>query len=122
MKSIRVFLLLILCISLNAAALSAFEATDTSSQLKQQEDFGPLQIAIADLQDSINLINEGNKKTAVVILKSATSQLRKIKELTPRMVKGMSARLKKAMAAVKKGNNSAALSEINHVLSELQTL
>ena len=122
MKFLRNLLLLTLCISMNVVSFAAAEVTDTSNQLNQQDEFGPLQIAIADLQDSINLINEGNKKTAITILKSASGQLRKIKELTPRMVKGMGSRLKKAIAAVKKGDNSTALSEVNHVLSELQTL
>ena len=122
MKFSKCILSFILCISLNAAVFSVYGAANAPSQLNQQDEFGPLQIAIADLQDSIDLINEGNKKTAVTILKSASGQLRKIKELTPRMVKGMGARLKKAIAAVKKDDNSTALSEVNHVLSELQTL
>ena len=111
--------------SSNLAAISeckTITTTGSTQTLSQTEDFGPLQIAILDLQDVINLISEGNKKTAVVILKSAIGQLRKIKELTPRMVKGMGARLKKAIKAVKSGDNSTALSEINHVLSKLQTL
>ena len=111
--------------SSNLAAISeckTITTTGSTQTLSQTEDFGPLQIAILDLQDVINLISEGNKKTAVVILKSAIGQLRKIKELTPRMVKGMGARLKKAIKAVKSGDNSTAISEINHVISELQTL
>jgi hypothetical protein len=125
MRILKYFLPVLLCLSLNTAAFSACQASGASSnlnQLAEQEEFGPLQIAIADLQEVVNLINEGNKKTAIVILKSARGQLRKINELTPRMVKGMTARLNKAISAVKKGDNATALSEVNHVLSELQTL
>lgn len=97
-------------------------AADTSSQTLAQEEFGPLQMAIADLESIQGLLDNGDKKTAIVILKSAKSQLRKIKELSPRQVKGMGARLNKAIKAVKTGNNASAMSEVNHVLGELRSL
>lgn len=123
MKFFKCLLLLVLCLSLNLAAFSACQTSEaTLNQLDQQEEFGPLQIAIADLQSIEGLLEEGDKRTAAVILKSAIGQLRKIDELTPRMVKGMSARLKKAIRAVKSGDNEAALSEVNHVLDELLSL
>ncbi len=116
-------LLLVLSLFL-ANSVSACNSTNTSTQsnLSSQEEFGPLQIVIADLTDSINLINEGNKKTAITILKSAKNELRNVSEITSRMKKGMGQRLQKAINAVKKGDNTTALDEINHVLSELQAL
>lgn len=116
------FALIFSSVNLGANATCNSVSSDVQAQVGSDTEFGPLQIAIQDLTDSINLINEGNKKTAITILKSAKSQLRKIKELTPRMVKGMGARLDKAIKAVKSGKNSTALDEINHVLSELQAL
>lgn len=115
------FALILSSINLGANASCNSVSSDTQTQVNDTE-FGPLQIAIQDLTDSINLISDGDKKTAATILKSAKSQLRKIKELPSRMVKGMGARLDKAIKAVKKGDNSTALSEINHVLDELQAL
>ncbi|MBI2996361.1 MAG: hypothetical protein HYY52_06615 [Candidatus Melainabacteria bacterium] len=93
-----------------------------SQALEQTEEFGPLQMAIADLESIQDLLDQGKNKTAITILKSAIGQLRKIKGLTPRQVKGMGARLKKAIKAIKAGNNTSALSEVNHVLGELGTL
>ena len=105
-------------IKVNAAS------NNVSSDLQAQSDdeFGPLQIAISDLESISGLLDEGNKKVAVDITKSAKGQLRKISQLSKRMVKGMSARLDKAVKSIKKGDFSGALDEINHVLDELRSL
>jgi len=124
------FVSILLCLlfffsSTNLAAISECTTTSTTSSnqtLAQTEEFGPLQIAIADLESIQGILDEGNKKLAVTIIKSATGQLRKISQLSKVMVKGMTKRLKKAIAAVKRGDNSTALAEVNHVLSELQSL
>lgn len=102
------------------ATCSSSSSSDVQAQVGDDTEFGPLQIAIADLESISGLLDDGDKKTAVSIVKSAKGQLRKISQLNKRMVKGMGARLDKAIKAIKKGDNSTALSEINHVLSELQ--
>ena len=120
-KKIIIFILAFSLWNLSIPTSAHSEGSTNNSAQTTDEEFGPLQIVIQDLQDSINLINEEDKKTALTILKSAIKELREIDELTPMMVKGMGARLKKAIRAVKKGDNAIALSEINHVLSELQS-
>lgn len=123
----KVILALVLALILGSVLKNVYAAcssvsTSTSSSLSSQEELSPLQIVIADLQDIVGLINGGDKKTAVKILKSAKNELRSVSEINSRMKKGMGARLQKAINAVKKGDNTTALDEVNHVLSELQSL
>ncbi len=82
----------------------------------------PLEMAINDLESIEELLDNGDKKTAIIITKSAKGQLRKIAELKKQMVKGMSARLDKAIAFIKKSDFTNALDQIEHVLDELDAI
>ena len=123
MKAVYIFLIALFCIFMNLP-LSSANCTTNKNQIfgeprSQEEEFGPLQIAIADLTDALNSLEEGNKKLAVVLVKSAKGQLRKISQLNKTMVKGMTARLNKAISAIKRNDFDTAISEMTHVRDEL---
>jgi hypothetical protein len=86
MKSLKELFAISLCLTmlfnLSASLITFAECSQnhTVAQVGDEEEFGPLQIFTQDLLDVFDLIDEGNKKTALTILKSAKNEIRKIKE------------------------------------------
>lgn len=115
MKFLKYLLLLLLCLGLNTAA---FSACQTSHTLNQSE-LSPLEILILDIRDAKNLIEEGNNKTAIVILKSANKNVRKVNEFDSATKKITAKRIKKGIALLKQNKNDEALALLQTGIDEL---
>ncbi len=105
MKFLKYLLLLLLCFSLNTAAFSACQ----NSHALNQTELSPLEILILDIRDAKNLIEDGNNKTAIVILKSANKNVRKVSEFDGETKKITSKRIKKGIGLLKQNKNDEAL-------------
>lgn len=76
---------------------------------KAQGELTPLKILILDIKDAKKLIEEGNNKTAIVILKSADKVSRKVKEFNSKTKKIISQRIKRGIKLLKVNKNDEAL-------------
>ena len=79
------------------------------TQVLAQTDLTPLDILILDLQDVQRLIQEGDNQTAIIILKSALGQVRKVSEFDKETKKTTEKRIKKGIKLLKKDKNEEAL-------------
>ena len=115
MSIFKYFLSILLCFSLNMAA---FSACQTSNTLNQSE-LSPLQILILDIRDAKNLIENRDNNTAIVILKSADKEVRKVKEFDSKTKKITSKRIKKGISLLKQDKNDEALALLQTGIDEL---
>lgn len=115
MKSLICFLLVSICLTFNTAAFSACQ----TSHILNQAELSPLEILILDIRDAKNLIEEGNNKTAIVILKSANKNIRKVSEFDSETKKITSKRIKKGIALLKQNKNDEALALLQTGIDEL---
>lgn len=76
-------------------------------------------LTVSSLASSLTYLDQNDKKNAVAQVKIAINNLRKIPTLPKYQVKGMTARLNKAINAIKKNDFTAARNQINHVHDEL---
>lgn len=93
--------------------------SSTQTQLSAQTELSPLDILILDLRDVKNLIGQGNNKTAIVILKSAGKEVRKVKEFDAETKKITSKRIKKGLQFLKQNKNDEALALVQTGIDEL---
>ena len=91
------------------APIKSMGASENQTQLSAQTELSPLDILILDLRDVKNLIEEGDNKTAIVILKSAGKEVRKVNEFDAKTKKITSQRIKKGIALLKQNKNDEAL-------------
>ncbi len=115
MKFLKYFLVLLLCFSIN---VDAFSACQTSHTLNQSE-LSPLEILILDIKDVRNLIQQGDNKTAIVILKSAGKEVRKVKEFDTSTKKTTQKRIKAGIKLLKQDRNDEALDLLQTAVDEL---
>ena len=115
MKFLKYLLLFLLCFSLNTAAFSACKNSHTLNQTE----LSPLEILILDIRDAKNLIEEGNNKTAIVILKSANKNVRKVSEFDSKTKKITSKRIKKGIVLLKQNKNDKALALLQTAIDAL---
>ena len=79
------------------------------TQILAQTDLTPLDILILDLKDIKRLIQDGDNKTAIIILKSALGEVRKVKEFDKATKKTTEKRIKKGIVLLKQDKNDEAL-------------
>ena len=85
-----------------------------------QEELSPLDILILDLQDVKRLIEEGDNKTAIVILKSSLGEVRKVKEFDKATKKTTEKRIKKGIQLLKQNKNQEALDLLQTAFDALE--
>lgn len=117
---------LIFCIAivvnLSASHAVLAECGASSSQihaLEQSSELSALEIFTIDLEDAFDLIDSGDKKTALTILKSALKEIRKIKEFSTVDKKNFTKKVNKIIKLVKSGSNDNAMTLIDEILSDL---
>ena len=86
--------------------------SSTQTQSSFQSELSPLDILILDLQDVKRLIEEGDNTTAIVILKSAGKEVRKVKEFDKTTKKITEKRIKKGIQLLKQNKSDEALALI----------
>lgn len=96
-----------------------FNDATTESYALSQSELSPLDILILDIRDVKNLIEEGNNKLAITILKSANKEVRKVKEFNAKTKKITSQRIKKGIVLLKQGKNDEALDLIQTAIDAL---
>ena len=94
--------------------------TEINTQTLAQSDLSPLDILILDLQDVQRLIEEGDNKTAITILKSSLGEVRKVKEFDKATKKTTEKRIKKGIKLLKQNKNEEALALIQTGFDELE--
>ena len=93
--------------------------SSTQTQSSFQSELSPLDILILDLQDVKRLIEEGDNKTAIIILKSAGKEVRKVKEFDKTTKKITEKRIKKGIQLLKQNKSDEALALIQTGIDEL---
>ena len=114
----------ILCILLffsssNLAAISECKNAATETHTLAQTDLTPLDILILDLRDVKRLIQEGDNKTAITILKSSLGEARKVKEFDKSTKKTTEKRIKKGIILLKQNKNDEALALVQTGIDSL---
>ena len=117
MKSLICSLLVLMCLTFDAPAIS--ECSTTGSETLAQTDLSRLDILILDIRDAKNLIEEGNNEQAIVILRSANKNVRKVKEFNARTKRITSRRIEKGIALLKKDKSDEALALLQTGIDEL---
>ena len=113
--------LFMFCSFNNLAAISECETTIINNiQTLAQTDLTPLDILILDLQDVKRLTEEGDNKTAIVILKSALGEVRKVKEFSAKTKKITEKRIKKGIKLLKQNKNQEALDLLQAAFNALE--
>ena len=87
--------------------------------VKAQGELTPLKIVILDIRDAKQLIEDGDNKTAIVILKSANKEVRKVKEFNANTKKVTAKRIKKGIALLKQNRNDEALALLQTAIDAL---
>ena len=89
------------------------------TQTLAQTDLTPLDILILDLKDIKRLIQDGDNKTAIIILKSALGEVRKVKEFDKATKKTTEKRIKKGIQLLKQNKNDEALALVQTGINAL---
>ena len=119
MKSLICFFLFSMFLTLNMALFSTCQISKASTELASQSTLTPLDILILDIRDVRNLIEEGDNKTATVILKSAGKEARKVKEFDASTKKSVDKRIKTGIKLLKQNKNDEALDLLQTAIDEL---
>ena len=121
-KLFFILLCLILLFSCRNLAISCevCKTTISNTQTLAQSDLSPLNILILDLKDVKRLIEQGDNKTAIVILKSSLGQVRKVKEFNKETKKITEKRIKKGIQLLKKDKNQEALDLLQTAFNALE--
>lgn len=85
-----------------------------------QSDLSPLDVLILDLQEVKRLIEEGDNKAAIVILKSSLGQVRRVKEFDKSTKKTTEKKIKKGIKLLKKDKNEEALDLLQTAFDALE--
>ena len=109
-------LLIIVCL---VFAISASASVEGGSKYLYQDSESAQSLTVQALESALDFLAQNDNKNAIAQVKIAKKNLRKIPTLPSFQVKGMTARLDKAIKAIKGGNNNKAISEISHVHDEL---
>lgn len=120
MKKLICILLLLLSYFLSNFAYQSYQLFSNKNAAWAQSDLSPLDILILDLEDVKRLIEEGDNKTAITILKSALGKVRKVKEFDKQTKKITEKRIKKGIALLKKNKNDEALALVQTAFDELE--
>ena len=96
------------------------KTTEINTQTLAQSGLSPLDILILDLQDVKRLIEEGDNKTAIVILKSSLGEVRKVKEFDKATKKTTEKRIKKGIQLLKQNKNQEALDLLQTAFDALE--
>ena len=83
------------------------------------DELSPLDTFTQDLEDVFDLIDSGEKKAALKILKSAQKLIRKIEELDGGQKSDFTKTVKKIINFVKTGENESALDLVDKLLNDL---
>lgn len=118
MKSLICFLLALMCLTLNTEVFNSRMPRCTSCAFAQT-DLSPLDILIFDIRDVKQLIQEENNKLAITILKSASKNVRKVKEFNAKTKSITGKRIKKGIALLKQNKNDEALALIQTAIDSL---
>lgn len=118
MKFLICFLLTLICLTFNTGVFNSSTLRYTSCAFAQAN-LSPLNILIFDIRDVKKLIEEGNNKLAITILKSADKNVRKVKEFNAKTKKITSTRIKKGIALLKQNKNDEALALIQTAIDSL---
>ena len=119
MKKILCLLALIICV-LSTIVCQNHQTGSDKNVAYAQEELSPLDILILDLQDVQRLIEEGDNKTAITILKSSLGEVRKVKEFDKQTKKITEKRIKKGIKLLKQNKNEEALALIQTGFDELE--
>ncbi|OGI19618.1 MAG: hypothetical protein A3B68_01560 [Candidatus Melainabacteria bacterium RIFCSPHIGHO2_02_FULL_34_12] len=106
-------------LNLQAMAETCGSKNSTQGELSAQTDLTPLDILILDIRDVKNLIEEGNNKTAIVILKSAQKEVRKVTEFNKNTKKITEKRIKTGIKLLKNNKVDEALDLIQTAIDAL---
>ncbi len=122
--AVLVNVLLLSSISLSVPAECGSSSTEghslaQSGELSAQTELSPLEILILDIRDVIGLIERGDNKTAIIILKSANKEVRKVKEFDANTKKVTSKRIKKGIQLLKQNKNDEALALLQTGIDQL---
>lgn len=90
------------------------------SKTSAQEELSPLEILISDLQESRDLIEQGENKSAIIILKSAQKIVRKVKEFNAKTKSITLKRIKKGIQLLKNDENEKALNLLQTAFDALE--
>ena len=117
----RLFLSILALLTLFVSLItsSSFRISTEAKSLVAQTDLGPLDILILDLKDVKRLIQDGDNKTAIVILKSALGEVRKVKEFDKSTKKTTEKRIKKGIQLLKQNKNDEALALVQTGINAL---
>src|SRR3989338_2457174 len=118
-KIFSLFLVITVCV-LSIFPFQNHQLNSDKNSAYAQGELSPLDILILDLQDVQRLIQEGDNKTAIVILKSALGEVRKVKEFDKQTKKITEKRIKKGIKLLKQNKNEKALDLIQTAFDELQ--
>lgn len=116
----RIFIVssaLVLMFFLNYQALA--HGNEAHENLAPQGTLSPLEILIIDIRDAKDLIQQGENESAITILKSATKQVRKVKEFNKKTTKVTLKRIKAGIKLLKQDRNNEALALLQTGIDEL---
>ena len=119
MISLICFFLFSMFLTLNTALFNTCQISKASTELASQSTLTSLDILILDIRDVTNLIEEGDNKTAIVILKSAGKEARKVKEFDASTKKSVDKRIKIGIKLLKQNKNDEALDLLQTAIDEL---
>ena len=120
MKKLICILLVLLSYFLSNFAYQSHQSFSNKNAAWAQSDLSPLNILILDLEDVQRLIEEGDNKTAITILKSALGNVRKVKEFDKQTKKITEKRIKKGITLLKQNKNDEALALVQTAFNELE--
>ena len=108
-KSLCLFFVLIFFFLSNVTYCDYQSCSKKNAVWAQADGLSPLDVLVLDLKDVKRLIEEGDNKNAIVILKSAQKQLRKVKEFDSKTKKVTEKRIIKGIKLLKQNKNQEAL-------------
>ena len=110
---------LFLFLNNSLVSFSACKSVSHESIVLNQSDLSPLDILILDLKDVKRLIEDGDNKTAITILKSALGNVRRVKEFDKNTKKTTEKRIRKGIQLLKQNKNDEALALVQTGLDDL---
>lgn len=115
--AILVNILFLSSISLSVPAECGSSSTEDHSLA--QTDLTPLDILILDIGDVRDLVQQGDNKTAITILKSANKEVRKVEEFDASTRKITEKRIKKGIKLLKQNKGDEALALLQTAIDGL---
>lgn len=125
MKRIQsLFFVFLIIVSFSTSLNNAFACSQIHVEAQVTEESSPLESISLDLDDVLNFLDDGDKKAALATLKSAGSELRKVKGFDAKFIKEVSNGIKKATALVKakKGDLTKAEDLIIDLIDKIESV